>query len=107
MIEVIASGNGTAYVDNPVAGPGDSFTLYAYADPGSELEDITAIDSHGYYIAMALEEEYTYTYQEAYGAYITIFVTFTGGEPPRRFPYWLVMGMKKNNQKALDRWRKN
>lgn len=108
MIDVIASGNGTAYVDNPVAGPGDSFTLYAYPDPGSELEDITAIDANGYYIAMQQTEEWTYTYQSGYGAYITIFVTFTGGTPPvTRFPWWFIIGMKKNNQKALDRWRRN
>lgn len=102
MIEVIASGSGTAYVDNPTAQAGEDFTLYAYPDIGAELVDIVAIDANGYYIAMAQDEEYAYTYNAAWGAYITIFVTFSGGQPPTpRTPWWLIMGMKKNNERGL------
>ena len=81
-ISVTATGNGTAYVDNPFPQDGEQFTLFAIPATGETLEDITATDTHGYYIAMSVVQQYTYTYNEtSWGNHIDIYVEFSGETP--------------------------
>ena len=75
--------------------------MYAIPASGETLDDITATDSHGYYIAMQVSQQYTYTYNEvSWGNYIDINVEFSGETPvpptptfnaddERKMPIWM------------------
>lgn len=89
LVLVNVSGNGTAFVDNPTPLDGDPVTLYAYADPGETLDDIVAVDSHGQYIALAVQPQQTFNYDQTYwGDHITITVQFSGSGPTPPTPVW-------------------
>ena len=103
LVMVNYSGSGTAFVDNPTPLDGDPVTLYAYADPGETLDDIIAIDSHGQYIAVAVQPQQTFNYDETYwGDHITITVTFSGSPPTPTTPVWLSAIISKT---FYDRYR--
>lgn len=76
------TGNGYAYTDNPTAQVGESFTIYATPNGEDRIENIEGTTEGGQSIAMGQGEVETYTYQQAYGSYITVNVTFTGETPP-------------------------
>lgn len=98
------TGNGYAYVDNPTPNPGDPFTLYAYEDPGETLDDITAVEEHGYSVAMATTNVQTLTYNAIWGSYITINVIFSGGTPPPPvFPAWLIALLSRRQKKRIHK----
>lgn len=100
-IYVTATGNGTAYVDNPTPNDGDVITLYAYSFPPDTLYDVVATDSQGYSIALSVVPVQQFVYQGSWGN-MFIDVTFTGVTPPPPLP-WI-----KNNLWILfkrDKWR--
>lgn len=61
-IEVIVSGYGTAYVNDPDPLTGEPVTLYCIPDEGESLEDIQAWEEHGYSVALPVQEEVTFTW---------------------------------------------
>jgi hypothetical protein len=82
-IYINVTGNGTAYVDNYHPDNGEDFTLYAIANSPDTLDDITAQDANGYWIAMDVVPQKTYPYDENnWGKYINIYVDFSGETPP-------------------------
>lgn len=93
FIWVNVTGSGNAYVDNPSPFDGDTITLYANADPGETLQDITARDSQGFAIALATVPVQTFIYNDAWGD-VTISVEFSGTTPPGptpgTVPLWLL-----------------
>lgn len=88
-IYVSVSGNGYAYVDNSSPSGGETITLYAVADAGETLDDITARDYQGYAIALATVPQQTFTYNSAWGD-MYISVVFSGSPtPPTPTPGWM------------------
>lgn len=75
-IDVVVTGNGTAYVDNPNPVNGDIITIYAYADPGAQLLDILMWDQNGYSIAIAVQQIQQIVYDDTWGD-CTIYATFS------------------------------
>ena len=86
-IWVSVTGNGYAYVDNPQPTGGETITLYAVADAGETLDDITATDYQGYAIALATTPVQTFVYQAAWND-MYINVVFSGVTPPPT-PLWM------------------
>lgn len=100
IVDVYASGNGVAYVDNPNPYDGDSVTLYAEPYTGETLDDIVAVDQQGHSIALSPSTQIqTFTYRSSWGT-VSITVTFSGGTPPTppRFPIWLLKKIADNNR---------
>ena len=98
-IWVSSYGNGSAWVDNPQPADGDTITLYANADPGETLDDITATDYQGYAIALATTPVQTFVYQAAWNdMYINVF--FSGSTPPPT-PLWLWAILFKRKRRIL------
>ena len=75
-IYVNVTGNGTGYVDNPTPNNGDVITIYAYADPGATLIDVTMQSQYGYYIAVWVQPVQTVAYDSSWGD-CTIDITFS------------------------------
>lgn len=93
------SGNGFAYVDDNNPEPNQLVTLYANPSAGETLEDITAVDSGGHYIALSVATEQSFRYNSAWGL-MTIDVTFSGTTPPTppaNVPIWLLFKIKESN----------
>lgn len=83
QIMVTSTGNGSAYAVPSLVNDGDPFTLYALPETSETLDDITAVASNGQYIAMAVQQQYTYNYDQTnWGNYIHIMVEFSGETPP-------------------------
>lgn len=103
FIDVIVSGNGQAWVDNPNPSNNDWVTLNAYPYAGETLDDIIAVDQHGYSIALdpTLSQQ-QFQYDETWGT-VTISVTFSGGTPPTPVgvPEWLIAILAKKNNDHL------
>lgn len=90
QINVNVTGNGTAYVSNSTPMDGESVTLYAYPDSGETLDDVYAIESHGYSVAIAPEQPFIYS--ESWGT-LDIYVVFSGTQ--QQFPIWLLFKIRK------------
>ena len=73
-IEVVVSGGGYAWVDNPNPSQGDTVTLTCVPFTGAQLEDIYAYEEHGYSVALYVQE--IQTFEWAYQS-MTIYVEFT------------------------------
>ena len=95
LIDVITTGNGVAWVDNPDPVQGDTVTLNAIPDTGETLDDIQAWDEHGYSIALYVQQVQQFTWN--YGS-MTISVTFSGTPTPptpttprkrKHMPIWM------------------
>ena len=100
MSEIILNvyGNGIAYVDNNYPIDGDIVTLQANEDPGEELLDITARESHGYAVALATTNLQSFTYQGSWGD-LTIDVYFSGSTPPSpRYWLWAILGSRRRSK---------
>lgn len=102
-INVVVSGNGGAWVDNPNPVNGDPVTLNAYPYAGETLDDIYAIDQGGHSIALdpTLNQQ-TFYYDADWGT-MTIYVTFSGGTPPPHpttLPAWLIVLLKQKRSKC-------
>lgn len=83
QVFVTSTGNGYAYASPSIMNDGDSFTIYAIPATGETLNDITATDANGYSIAMAVQQQASYIYnQTSWGTYIHVMVEFSGNTPP-------------------------
>ena len=106
-IYVVTTGNGTAYATPSVIfNTGETFDLYANADPGATLDDITAREQHGWSIAVYTQPAQTITYNADWGD-VTIYVTFSGGDPPPPpppyIPAWFIAAVaKKKKRRHLE-----
>ena len=90
-------GNGVAYVDNYTPSDGETITLECYEDPGEQLLDVLAWESHGYSVALATTNIQTFTYRAIWGN-LTIDVYFSGSTPPPPPPSnWLyaILGSRR------------
>ena len=74
-------GNGYAYVDNSTPSDGDTITLWCNEDPGEQLLDVQARESHGYAVALATTNIQSFIYRAIWGD-LTIDVYFSGSTPP-------------------------
>ena len=96
-------GNGTATTDAlPPMVEGETFTIRFFPDPGEDLLDVRAYDSHDYSVALApvVNNELTMNFRSAWGnLYVDIY--FTGSTPPPgpSFPYWILL--KKRRKKSI------
>lgn len=98
-INVIASGNGTAYcIPAVVYNTGESIELYANPSLGATLDDIVMYEQHGWSVAVSVTTYQVITYDQSWGD-CTIYVTFSGGSPPppppTPFLNWLIPIIKK------------
>ena len=101
MAEVLLNifGNGTATTDAlPPMVDGEQFTITFTPDPGEELLDVRAFDSHDYAVALApvINNELTMNFRSAWGnLYVDIY--FSGSTPPPgpSFPYWILLKSKR------------
>lgn len=75
-IYVNVTGNGTGYVDNPNPNNGDIITIYAYANSGATLLDVTMQSQYGYYIAVGITPVQQVQYDSSWGD-CTIDITFS------------------------------
>lgn len=66
-IYVNVTGNGTGWVDNPNPNNGDIITIYAYADSGATLLDVTMQSQYGYYIAVSVTPVQQISYDSSWG----------------------------------------
>lgn len=83
QIFVTSTGNGYAYAVPSLVNDGDQFILYAIPETGETLDDITAETATGQSIAMSVQQQETYTYnQQFWGNFIHILVEFSGETPP-------------------------
>lgn len=79
-IDVVVSGNGTAWVDNYDPSDGENVTLYCNPNEGETLDDVEAWDSGGHSIAMGVVPVQTFPWSDAFVA-MTILVTFSSATP--------------------------
>lgn len=66
-IYVNVTGNGTGWVDNPTPNNGDIITIYAYANTGATLIDVTMQSQYGYYIAVSVVPVQQIAYDSSWG----------------------------------------
>ena len=93
QIDILVTGNGTAYVDNPTPNIGDTVTLYCDPATGETLLDVLAWDEGGHSIALAVTPVQSFTWNFVA---MTISVVFSGTTPPQpttpnkihRMPIW-------------------
>ena len=86
-IYVNVIGQGTAYVDNPTPNNGDVITIFAYANPGAQLLDLTMVDQNGHSIAINVTPVQMLAYDGSWGdctinatfSHETITVNYTAG----------------------------
>lgn len=105
-------GDGSASTDAvPPLVDGESFTLTSIPYAGATLDDIRVYDSWDYPIATTVAQEVTITYRRAYrNIYIEVY--FSGSSPPtpptpKDKLFWLIMGLKKNNERRLKPYVRN
>lgn len=103
FIDVIVSGNGSAWVDNNTPHNNEWVTLNAYSYAGETLDDIVAVDQYGHSIALdpTLNQQ-QFQYDSSWGD-VTITVTFSGTTPPTPVgvPEWLIAILAKKNNDRL------
>lgn len=100
-INIDVTGNGTAWVDNDDPNTGETVTLYCIPDVGATLDNVDAVDLEGHSIALAVQEEQTFTYGSYSG--MIIYVTFIGGPTPptpttstkRHMPIWMYPSLRQ------------
>lgn len=100
------NGSGYAYSDNYAPTQGEQFTIYCVPDAGAELLDARFFTSYDEPIAVTVSDEMTLTYSSAWGnVYVDIY--FSGSTPPTPagVPWWLVIGLKKNNERSIKHVR--
>lgn len=106
-------GNGTYWTDaNPPMVDGEWFTVRFIPDGGAELTEVRAYDSHDFPIALPpiVGNELSMQFRTSWGnMYMDIY--FSGSTPPEpptaRMPWWLVIGLKKNNERRLKPYVRN
>lgn len=106
-------GNGTYWTDaNPPMVDGEWFNVRFIPDGGAELLEVQAYDSHDYAIALPpiVNNELSMQFRTSWGnMYMDIY--FSGSTPPEpptpRTPWWLIMGLKKNNERRLMPYVRN
>lgn len=107
-------GNGYATCDAvPPLVEGEYFTIHFYPDADAELLDVRAYDSHDHSVALppVVDNEISMAFRSAWGnLYVEIY--FSGSTPPtpptptsRKF--WLIMALKKNNERGLNPYVRN
>lgn len=107
------SGNGSYWTDAlPPMVDGEWFTVRFIPDPDCELLQVNAFDSYDYPIALPpiLNNEISMQWRSSWGnMYMDIY--FTGSTPPPPTPtggnFWLIMAMKKNNERRLHPYVRN
>ena len=106
-------GNGTYWTDaNPPMVDGEWFNVRFIPDGGAELLAVQSYDSHDYAIALPpiVNNELSMQFRTSWGnMYMDIY--FSGSVPPEpptpRTPWWLIIGLKKNNQRRLAPYVRN
>ena len=91
---------------------GEWFNVRFIPDGGAELLAVQAYDSHDYAIALPpiVNNELSMQFRTSWGnMYMDIY--FSGSVPPEpptpRTPWWLIIGLKKNNQRRLAPYVRN
>lgn len=117
MADVYISDHGNGYTTSDAVPPlvdGEYFTLHFYPDGGQELLDVRAYDSHDYAVALppVVNNEISMQFRSAWGnLYVDVY--YSGSTPPEpptptgRGLLWLLMAMKKNNERRLKPYVRN
>lgn len=105
-------GNGTYWTDaNPPMVDGETFTVRFIPDGGAELLTVQAFDSNDYAIALPtiVNNELTMQFRASWGnMYMDIYFSgSTPPEPPTSNKFWLIMAIKKNNERRLHPYVRN
>ena len=106
-------GDGSAWSDatSPMY-DNEPFTVYFQPSVGATLDDVRAYDSHDYSIALppVVNNELSMTFDERWGS-IYFEIYFSGSTPPEPPTgsglLWLIMAMKKNNERRLKPYVRN
>lgn len=99
-------GNGYATTDAlPPLQDGELFTINFYPDADAELLDVRAFDLYDFEVALpaVVNNEITMNWRAAWGnLYVDIYFSgSTPPEPPAGVPWWLIIGLKKNNERGI------
>lgn len=115
MAEVFLNVFGGGYATTDALPPmtdGEWFTVHLYPDADAELLDIWATDSHDYVIALppVVDNEISMQFRSSWGnIYFEIY--FSGSTPPepptKKRKFWLIMALKKNNERRLKPYVRN
>lgn len=108
MAEVFLNDHGGGYTTCDALPPmvdGESFTIHFYPDADAELLDVRAFDSHDYSVALpsVVNNEITMQFRSAWGnLYVDVYYSGSTPPPPEpQTPWWLIIGIKKNNERRL------
>lgn len=115
MADVYISDHGNGYTTSDAVPPlvdGEYFTLHFYPDADAELLDVRAYDSHDYSVALppVVDNELSMAFRSAWGnLYVDVY--YSGSTPPEppveRRKFWLIMALKKNNERRLKPYVRN
>ena len=115
MAEVFINDHGNGYTTSDALPPmvdGETFTLHFYPDAGETLNDVRAFDSYDAPVALPLiiDDTLTMQFRSAWGnLYVDVYYSgSTPPEPPTETSLlWLIMAMKKNNERRLHPYVRN
>lgn len=115
MADVYISDHGNGHTTSDAVPPlvdGEYFTLHFYPDGDAELLDVRAYDSHDYSVALppVVDNELSIAFRSAWGnLYVDVY--YSGSTPPEppveRHKFWLIMALKKNNERRLKPYVRN
>lgn len=116
MAEVFLNDHGNGFTSCDALPPmveGETFTIYFHPDAGAELVRVIATDSHDYPVALpsVVNNEITMQFRSAWGSlYVESY--YSGSVPPEpptptSSLLWLLMGLKKNNERGLKPYVRN
>lgn len=108
MAEVFLNNFGSGYTTTDALPPmveGEWFTITFIPDADCELLDVRAFDSHDFAVALppVQNNEIRMKWRAMWGnLYVDCY--YTNSEPPEPappYPWWLLIGLKKNNNKEV------
>lgn len=96
MAEVFLNDNGNGYTTTDALPPmvdNEPFTITFHPDPGEELLDVRAFDSHDYAVALpaVVNDTLSMRFRSGWGnLYVDIY--YSGSTPPPQppFPFWML-----------------
>lgn len=115
MAEVFINDHGNGYTTSDALSPmvdGETFTLHFYPDAGETLNDVRAFDSYDAPVALPpiVNDTLTMQFRTAWGnLYVDVY--YSGSTPPEppteKSLLWLIIAMKKNNERRLNPYVRN
>lgn len=105
MADVFINDHGNGYTTSDALPPlveGEVVTLTFYPDPGEELEDVRAFDSHDYSVALppVVGNQMSITFRSAWNnLYVDVYYSGSTPPPTPTLNMWLVAVIAKIKRK--------